>query len=88
MRVVHGCEETTDSERITLYPNPARDKVEIYIPFIDEVEVINLLGKGIEHINANHEAVLLDVSNYANGVYLIHAKWTNNNYYKKLVIRH
>ena len=86
--VSHGREETTDSERITLYPNPTRNKVEIYIPFIDEVEVINLLGKGIEHINANHEAVLLDVSDYANGVYLIHVKQANNNYYKKLVINH
>jgi hypothetical protein len=88
VRVSHGREETTDNGRIILYPNPARNKVEIYIPFIDEVEIINLLGKGIEHINANHEAVLLDVSDYANGVYLIHVKQANNNYYKKLVISH
>ena len=31
-------------EEIVIYPNPANDKVEIYTPLIDEVEVFNIFG--------------------------------------------
>ena len=75
-------------DEIVIFPNPADDKVEIYAPLIDEVEVFNLYGFRIEQIQAEREAVTLDISRYFNGVYIIHVRQLNNHDYKKLIIRH
>jgi hypothetical protein len=79
---------SNEVDEMVVYPNPASSKVEVFISLIDEVEVLNLLGTRIEHVNANREVVELDVSHYDNGVYILHAKCLNNHYYKKLIIQH
>lgn len=79
---------SNEVDEMVVYPNPASNKVEIFISLIDEVEVLNLLGTRIEHVNANREVVELDVSHYDSGVYILHAKCLNNHYYKKLIIQH
>lgn len=73
---------------IIIYPNPANDIVEIDMPLIDEVEIFNLYGVRIEQIDAEREAVLLDVSHYCNGIYFVHVRCLKKHYYKKLVIQH
>ena len=79
----------SDSENVILiYPNPASDRVEIYAPLIDEVEVFNLYGFRMEQIEAGREAVTLNVSRYTNGVYFVHIRQLSNHDYRKLVIRH
>ena len=73
---------------MVLYPNPANDKVEIYMPLIDEVEVFNFLGVRMDNAKTEREVVELDVSNYPPGVYVVHARQLNKHHYKKLVIQH
>lgn len=80
--------EADPGDEIFIYPNPANDRVEIYAPLIDEVEVYDLYGFRMEQIEAGREAVTLDVSRYINGVYIIHVRQLNNHDYKKLVIQH
>ena len=75
-------------DEIALFPNPANDNVIIYAPLIDEVEVFNTFGVSIEKTKAERNAVILDVSHYTNGVYIIHIKELNNHKYRKLVIQH
>ena len=75
-------------DEIVIYPNPANDKVEIYAPLIDEIEVFNLFGVRMEQIKAEREAVSLDVSHYTNGVYFVHVRQLSTHDYRKLVIRH
>ncbi len=82
VRVVYETDETT------LFPNPANDKVEIYMPLIDEVEVFNFLGVRIDNVKAERKVVELDISNYPPGVYIVHVRQLNNHYYKKLIIQH
>lgn len=77
-----------ETDEIVLYPNPANNRTEIYKPLIDEVEVFNLLGARIDHVDANRQAVVLDVSRYHNGVYLVHVRCLSNDFYQKLVIQH
>ena len=74
--------------KIIIYPNPANDKVEIYAPLIDEVEVFSLFGVCVEHIMAKRNVVTLDVSHYPNGVYIIHTRQLNKHNYDKFVIQH
>ena len=71
-----------------IYPNPANDKVEIYTPLIDEVEVFNIFGIRLEQVKAERNAVTLDVSHYTNGVYIFHIRELNNPKYRKIVIQH
>ena len=75
-------------DEIVIYPNPANDKVEIYAPLIDEIEVFNLFGVRMEQIKAEREAVTLDVSHYTEGVYIVHVRQLSKHDYRKLVIRH
>ena len=71
-----------------LYPNPADNKVKIYKPLIDEVEVLDLLGVRMERIDANRQLVELDVGHYTDGVYIVHIRSLNNHYFQKLIVRH
>ena len=75
-------------DKTIIYPNPAHEKVTIYAPIIDEVEVFNLYGVRIEQIEAKRESVTLDVSHYNSGVYIIHVRQLNKHSYEKLVIQH
>ena len=86
--IVDHSEETNSKNVILIYPNPANDWVEIYAPLIDEVEVYNLYGIRLEQINAGRDAVTLDVSRYANGVYIVHIRQLSNHDYRKLIVSH
>ena len=77
-----------EADEIVLYPNPANNKVEFYMPLIDEVEVLNLLGTQMEHVDANRNVVELDVSHFESGIYIVHVRCLSNHYYKKLIIQH
>ena len=77
-----------EADEIVLYPNPANNKVEVYMPLIDEVEVFNLFGLRMNHVKTDRQVVELDVSTYPTGVYIVHVRQLNNHYYKKLVIQH
>ena len=76
------------NKKMILFPNPANDKIEIYMPLIDEVWIYNLFGEQMGHSNAHRESVILDVSSYVNGIYIIHIRALNKHYYKKIVINH
>ena len=91
-----GCSRTANikitidlhENEAVVYPNPANEKVEIYMPLIDEVEIFNLVGTRMDHVIAERKAVELDVSHYPSGVYIVHVRQLNNHYYKKLIIQH
>ena len=94
----HGCKAMTSvkvqiskgdqEEQLVLFPNPANDKVVVVMPLIDEVEILNLFGQPITRMSAHREAVEIDVSRYANGVYIVHVREMQNHSYKKLIIKH
>lgn len=93
----NGCHETasvgvrvtnTNLSDIVLFPNPANDKVIVNMYHISAVEILNLYGVPIEHFETNQEALEIDVSHYAGGVYFIHVIRANNHYYTKLIINH
>ena len=77
-----------ENEEIVLFPNPANDKVRIHMPFIEELEVFNILGDRKEQIHTNCEVTELNVSAYPAGVYVVHARLLDKHFYKKLIVRH
>ena len=92
----NGCSNTAsimvkinnEADVIVLYPNPADHRTDIYKPLIDEVEVFDLLGVRMDRIDTNRQSVMLDVSHYTDGIYIVHIRCLNNHYFQKLVVRH
>ena len=77
-----------ENEKIALSPNPASDKTTIYLPLIDEVELLNLYGERVADMKAYRQAVELDVSPYPNGIYIVHVRCLSKHYYSKFIIKH
>lgn len=92
----NGCFETrsinvrvnNEPDETILFPNPADNKVEVYIPLVDEVNVFNLFGEHVYHVKANREVVEMNVSAFPSGIYIVHIRQLNNHYYAKLIIQH
>lgn len=80
--------EENKNEEICMFPNPANEVVNIYKKNIDEVVVFNLLGEPIAHINAHRENTVLDVSKFADGIYIVMTRVLSHRYYTKLTVRH
>lgn len=77
-----------DPDDITLYPNPAHNIINVYMPLIDEVELLNRFGERIYHTQAAREPVTMDISKIPNGVYIVHVNALFKHYYKTLVVCH
>ena len=79
---------TLDTEDIILYPNPAHNIINVYMPLIDEVEIINLFGERVRHVNVDREVASLDVSDLPSGLYIVHIRELYKHFYKTFVICH
>lgn len=73
---------------LRLYPNPARDKTTVNMFELDEVNLYDLYGKRVIHIDANRHATEVNLSQLPSGVYIVQAKRLKNNYYDKLIVLH
>lgn len=79
---------TEETEEIALYPNPAHNIINIYMPLIDEVELLNLFGESVRRVKTEREVVTLDVSDLPSGFYVVHVRELSKHFYKTLVICH
>jgi len=62
-------------------PNPANSIVTVNgLNDIHSIELINIQGQVIDTISVNSDSCVIDVSNIANGVYLL--KMNNSNQHK------
>jgi glucose/arabinose dehydrogenase len=83
--------DTNEMQNVVLYPNPAREFVNLNFENlnISEVSIIDLNGNFINTFeNLNNKNLQIDVSNYSSGVYFV--KLTNANgqsSYKKLLVK-
>jgi hypothetical protein len=88
-----GIEESLIGERISVYPNPARDNFTIdlsaYTGIIEQIQLMNLLGKNVTGlIPADHnQQVKVPVENLPEGLYFIHLQTDKGMISKEIVIR-
>lgn len=76
------------SKELMIYPNPASDKTTINMFEIDGVDLYDLFGKRVAHVDAHRHAVELDVSKFPDGVYIVEVKQLKNLYHGKLIVCH
>jgi hypothetical protein len=89
--VITGDITTNSGNYIQLYPNPAKNTVLIDLnnfptQELVSVEVIDLLGRNLDHQQAQGGAVMgLNVSAYSSGIYLVNIRQQANVYRAKFV---
>jgi alpha-tubulin suppressor-like RCC1 family protein len=82
---------TSESNTVFVFPNPSSNGVFHFInnnnaKKINTIEVFNMLGEKIMNTTNNNTSTgFIDLSNQANGVYLMTIKTENNVFYQKLI---
>ena len=70
---------------ISVFPNPAIDKIIIESPQQAFVEISNIQGKIIKTIEANEYNTSIDISSFAKGMYFVKLKIAKGLVVKKFV---
>jgi len=79
-----------DDIQVNIFPNPARDKIEIQSEFpFDNVLMRNIEGKLMKQVSVTNfsKSLSLDISDINPGVYLLHIETENGLLVKELVIK-
>ena len=85
---VNVYENKAEENEISIYPNPARDFVNISgNDLINSVKVYNCLGMMVEEIEVNANETEINTSDYNTGIYFFNVQSENGNLVKKVVIR-
>ncbi len=74
---------------VLIAPNPANDKVNIYLPGntgIASVQLFNVSGQLIKTISTDEESIQIDVSHLSKGTYTIKVNGKNINEVRRLVV--
>jgi hypothetical protein len=65
------------TQNIVLYPNPAKDYINILSnENIEEIKIINQLGQVLQHQTPNTKQITIDTKQFAKGLYIV--QFTNN----------
>ena len=78
-----GINEVDYQNGFKVFPNPSNDVLNIQSgSVINKIDIENLVGQRIYSSLYNEKNVILDISNFASGVYFIRI---NNNFVRKIV---
>lgn len=83
-------EEVQSSSFISVFPNPASDKLTINVVNFSGkqlLQIYNYIGQ-LLYENLNYKGGIIDIQNMENGVYLLKYSDTKNNCTKKIIINH
>ena len=72
------------AENVAMYPNPTTGKVNLKAEAMQKVTVINAIGQVVMTQDVGNEEVVLDMSAFGNGMYLINVMTANGNIVKVL----
>ncbi len=81
------------SNNIKVYPNPAKDALYIYLPYewLDmyyHIKIYNMVGQLIyEYNNYINNELILDLSDYTEGVYILTIQSSNISFTNKFIIK-
>ncbi len=77
--------EQSDNCTIRVFPNPARDYVQITLPAFEDssiiIDVFDALGRRFEKMDVVEETYYLDISRYPTGLYSLLARSNSNTYH-------
>jgi 3',5'-cyclic AMP phosphodiesterase CpdA len=80
-----GVNEVNNSLNITVFPNPAKDKLTIGCTQKSEIEILNLEGQILKKLTSNGIHTTVDLSNLSAGIYIIKVKTEEGITVKKFI---
>jgi 3',5'-cyclic AMP phosphodiesterase CpdA len=80
-----GIGEITRPSGLSVYPNPATDKVTIGCPGHAEIEILNIEGQTLKKVVTRDDDTVMDLSDLPGGIYLVRATTQSGVSVKKLV---
>ena len=87
-----GIKQFTNNKGISVYPNPANNKLQVAVSSeqITNVSIYDLLGNEMSagHVEVVETSAQLDVSSLNNGVYFVEVKTIEGIYTKKIIVQH
>jgi hypothetical protein len=82
---IFGINELSNSLNISVFPNPASDKITIECTQKAHIEILNTEGQIIKTIHNTGIMTTIDLVNLSRGVYIIKAKTDNGIMIKKFI---
>jgi hypothetical protein len=76
-------EQQTNS--FTFYPNPAKDKIEISVTENSIIDIVNIEGQTLKSVTIDNNHTIIDISNFAEGIYFIKVKSESGTSVRKLL---
>ena len=80
--------EDADAESLRVYPNPVDDNLKIEANNIKNVSVLNLMGQKVYQSEVNANEVVLNMSEYQSGVYMIQIETAEYTITKRVSVAH
>ena len=82
--------EETILKNINIYPNPAKDKVQITVnneQLENIIEITDINGKILKQITMNHEQFTIDLKDFDRGVYIIKISNNKSSVSQKIILK-
>ncbi len=80
-----GVDEINTALNISVFPNPATEKLTIECTSQSEIEILNIEGQLLKRLTASDISTLVDLSNWSSGIYIIKVRNQNGVAIKKLM---
>jgi hypothetical protein len=74
---ITGINELPCSSTLSVFPNPASDKINIILARKSDIEIVNIEGQIVKTVNNAGMTTVINIENLPGGVYLIKAKTDN-----------
>jgi endoglucanase len=70
-----GLQDVTKDHQISVYPNPANNRVFIKTTEPATIEVYNVVGEFMQVVKGSNEIVEINISSFASGIYFAKMQW-------------
>jgi 3',5'-cyclic AMP phosphodiesterase CpdA len=80
-----GVDEISNALNISVFPNPATEKLTIECTSQSEIEILNIEGQLRKRLTTNDFSTLVDLSGWSSGIYIIKARNQKGIAIKKLI---
>lgn len=80
--------EDAQSQSLRLYPNPVDDNLKIEADEINSVTIFNLMGQKVYESNVDSDEVLIDMSSFQSGIYMIQIETVEYKVTKRISVSH
>ncbi len=75
-----------ETKDVIIYPNPTKDKVTIECEGLNHIRIINTFGQTVYDADHEGEQAVIDLSQMAKGIYMMHIEANGGRIVKKIVV--